>query len=108
MAQYSIYKKEVPKYWVDPDTGLRTREWIHNNYWQTDYELVTGGFLLAEGVGWVTAESDGTEVTGATGREGVRDAYYVKDVEITPAGFGGEEGDILGDKKDWVNINGAY
>jgi len=102
MAQYSYYTKEIPKYWVDPDTLLRTRCWVHNDYFQTDSEIVAGGFLLAENVGWKTVESFGTAVTGARVREGVRSAQYFADAELTATGFSGAE------NTDWITLDGGY
>ena len=98
MPQYSYYIKEVPKYWVNPVTGLRTRCWIHNNYWQVDYELTPLGFNGVEDIDWHTGETDGTLVSGNKAREGVRNQYYVVDVELVPNGF------ILSEDVGWRNI----
>lgn len=101
MAQYSYYTKEIPKYWTDPDTGLRTRIWIHNDYVQIDCELVANGFSLAENVGWMTVESYGEEVTGSRAREGVISGQYYFQVEKTPTGFAGAE------DTDYITVEGG-
>ncbi len=101
MSQYSYYKKESAKYWTDPDTSLRTRYWIHDDYWQVDCELTVTGFSGSEGTDWVTVETGGDQVTGNFAREGVRDSMYFVDIELTATGFNGAE------DTDWKTIEGG-
>jgi len=101
MAQYSYYTKEVAKYWTDPDTSLRTRCWVHNDYWQVDCELTATGFSGTEDVDWKTVESNGEEVTGNRVREGVIAGQYYLQAELTATGFTGTE-DI-----DYKSIEGG-
>jgi len=91
MAQYSYYTKEIPKYWTDPDTGLRSRYGVFSNHWQGDCELVANGFSLAEDVGYKNFEYDELEVTGLRVREGVVNGQLVRQSELTPTGFAGAE-----------------
>jgi len=91
MPQFSYYTKEVPKYWTDPDTGLRSRYWVHNDHWQGDCEILSNGFSLAEDVGYRNFEYDNLEVTGNRVREAVIGGQLLRQSELTATGFNGTE-----------------
>ena len=103
MFQFSYYTKEIAKYWTDPDTGLRSRYGVFSNHWRGDCELVTGGFSLAEDVGYKNFDYDELEVTGLRVREGVVSGRLLRQSELTATGFAGVESDDGGLTGDYVS-----
>ena len=105
MPQYSYYTKEVPKYWTDPDTGLRSRYGVFSDHWRGDCELVANGFSLAEDVGYKNFEYDNLEVTGNRVREAVIGGQLLRQSELTATGFAGVESDDGGLTGDYVSVS---
>jgi len=85
---------------LDSSLGLKWRIWHKDHYLIIACELVSGGFALAEDVGWKTVEPHGTEVTGTYVRIGVgSDGNFKYDIELDATGFAGTE--LAG---NWKNI----
>jgi len=88
MAQYKTYADGEYKYWTDPDTRLNVRTGQRSHRFVEDVELITNGFTLAEGTGWINTGGQATVAgEGMMFREGARDGYYVIDVELAVGGF---------------------
>ena len=71
MAQYATYTNNQFRYWTNSETGLLVRTGQRDHQFVEDCELETGGFALAEDVGWtnITRYAD-VIIEGGKVREG--------------------------------------
>jgi len=93
MAQYRDYIEGQYDYVTDAVTGMKVRFGQRSDNYVEDAELLVGGFLLAENVGWKNLTSKTTITVGDKFRIGARDTAYVIDVETNGTFLGTEDVD---------------
>lgn len=89
--QYVKYANGQYSYRTDPVSGLKWRFGRRNDAFVNDYEIVVGGFALAETVGWINSSYSFAPIMWTHVRLGARGTNYVLDSEIMQPGFNGTE-----------------
>lgn len=98
MGQYLTRANGEYYEYLDTSTGMYFRVGQRDHYVVYDKEIVVGGFLLAENVGWINIGGFGDLVTGSNIRMGVRNGNWQIDISLTALEFTGAE------NTDWINI----